>query len=57
MPTRYIIFYDDTKIRRPWCFCLENDDGKRLYWSKKQYKTKAAAAMVAARMIAKDTNQ
>lgn len=49
MPTRFELLYDDTQ-RRPWCFVLENDDGERLFLSK-QYKTKAAAASVAARML------
>ena len=48
--TRYEILFDDTRRSKPWCFALENDDGVRLYLSK-QYKTKAAAASVAARML------
>jgi len=47
--TTYCIYYDDTR-RRPWSFNLFDDDGKVLFESK-NYKTKAAAASVAARAV------
>lgn len=49
MATTYDIYYDDTQ-RRPWTFNLLDDDGNVVFESK-NYKTKAAAASVAARML------
>lgn len=47
--TTYDLYCDDTQ-RRPWVFILFDDDGNALFESK-QYKTKAAAASVAARKL------
>lgn len=43
------LYYDDTQ-RRPWSFDLIDDDGTIVYESK-SYRTKAAAASVAARKL------
>lgn len=52
MATRYVLFYDDT-LTNPYSFVLEDDDGVIVARSKKNYKTKAAASSVAARMLLK----
>ncbi len=49
MATTYGLYFDGTQ-RKPWSFCLFDDDGNVLMESK-QYKTKAAAASVAARKL------
>jgi len=49
MATNYVIYFDDTQ-RKPYSFNLFNDDGFVTFESK-QYKTKAAASSVAARML------
>lgn len=51
MATRYSLYFDDAS-RHPWSFVLEDDDGDVLYRSK-SYLTKAAAASVASRMLAR----
>lgn len=50
MPTKYVLFYDDT-LSKPYSFVLEDDDGVIVARSTKNYKTKSAAAGVAARML------
>lgn len=47
--TIYELYFDDTQ-RRPWSFCLFDDDGN-VRMESKQYKTKAAAASVATREL------
>jgi uncharacterized protein YegP (UPF0339 family) len=49
MATRYELLFDDTR-KAPWSFVLEDDDGTVVYRSR-HYRSKAAAASVAARKL------
>ena len=51
MATTYGLYYEEgEENRKPWQFYLFDDDGNVIFESK-HYKTKAAAASVAARKL------